>query len=150
MKYLNIIFTAFLFILISNTYAQVSLDLSLMKELEYNFDTEEWDGLSSEWENIEEENYTLKFTVLDNESTEFLVEFLDGESYDFATVIFTKYNRTNAWFEYETDVDSEEQLLITVDGANLTSLAINGFPEKPVLIYFWNLTEGFAFVFYNE
>ena len=41
MKYLNIIFTAFLFILINNTYAQESLNLTLIKEQEYDFDTEE-------------------------------------------------------------------------------------------------------------
>ena len=141
MKHLNLILIiTFFFVLINNTYAQESLMITSLMEQEKNEYTEEWKGWPDVWADMEEEygaKGSVKFTVLDNESTEYLVEFLVGDAYFSLTVYYTEYDRDKGWFVYDGYDDDDDAVKMWVEGANLTSLAINGWPDKIVTIYFW-------------
>ena len=134
----NIILITVLLLLFANiSYSQVSLKVQYVMVQEKNEYTGEWEGWPDEWIDIEEENWTIKFTIMDNESTEFLVEVLIADSYESFDVIFWEYNREKSRFEYLILDDEVEDGEIWVYESNLSSLAMNGWPDKTVNIYFW-------------
>ncbi len=130
-----ILITGLLFFFANISYSQESLKIQYIKTQEKNEYTGEWEGWPDEWEDVEEDNVTIKFTILNTESTEFLVEILEPDGYSSVTVIFWQYNREEGRFEYLILDDDIEDGEIWVYGANLSSLAMNGWDEKDVTIY---------------
>ncbi len=150
MKTTKFLIIAIFIALVSNTYAQESLLVTKEKDVEWNEYTKKWDWDDEWYYNDADEYWTIKFTVLNSESTEFLVEELDGDFYESYTVSYIGYDREYGIFEYENfDAKGEyETKKIWVKNTNLTSLAMNGWPEKGVFVYFWY--DEFAIIITNN
>lgn len=139
MKNLFLIFA--LSILVNKIDAQTNLTFKKGKMEVFDPIAGTWAGWPDEYNYFQiNSEPMIKLTNLDDQGTEFLVDFwCNGEQNHF-TVTYNGYNATNNWYKYNDDAGDE----ICVRGTTMSYLAQHGWPDSRVQIYFWIYSQNCA------
>lgn len=139
MKQFFLTFLTF-FLIANSSFSQTSLKMT--KTMSQYWDTElsEWSGWPDEWSYyLEDEEPIIKFTKLDDEGSEFLVEIWTPDYASF-TVTYDGFNEEQDAHVYK-DVNEDEVWII---GSTISELALNGWPDNTVQIYFWIYSDNYS------
>ncbi len=124
-------------------HSQMSLKITKMKQVTWSSYSNAWSPWPVDWRSYQRgAEPVITLYSLDDDGYKFrVITDINGQSFLF-DVTFAGYDANNNWSKYK-DVNGDE---VDISGSTMTKLAMYGWPDSVVQIYFWIYSKGMGLV----